>query len=118
MSWLIWRQYRASTAITGVLVGLFAVLLVITGLNMASQFHADFGACLAASSCRFPTADVSFGLNDTAQWSAEWWLNTLQSQGYAGAIGWAWHDAAGNWSSFQPVFTAWGAAHPALVGPR
>ena len=61
MSWLIWRQYRASTAITGVLVGLFAVLLVITGLNMASQFHADFGACLAANSCRFPTADVSFG---------------------------------------------------------
>ena len=61
MSWLVWRQYRASTAITGVLVGLFAVLLVITGLNMASQFHADFGACLAANSCQFPTADVSFG---------------------------------------------------------
>lgn len=61
MSWLVWRQYRASTAITGVLIGLFAVLLVITGLNMASQFHADFGACLAANNCRFPTADVSFG---------------------------------------------------------
>lgn len=61
MSWLIWRQYRASTAITGALVGLFAVLLVITGLNMASQFHADFGACLAANNCRFPVADVSFG---------------------------------------------------------
>ena len=61
MSWLIWRQYRASTAITGVLIGSFAVLLVITGLNMASQFHADFGACLAANSCQFPTADVSFG---------------------------------------------------------
>jgi hypothetical protein len=40
---------------------LFAVLLVITGLNMASQFHADFGACLAANSCRFPAAGVSFG---------------------------------------------------------
>ncbi len=61
MSWLVWRQYRASTAITGVLVGLFAVLLVITGLNMASQFHADFGACLAANNCQFPVADVSFG---------------------------------------------------------
>ena len=61
MSWLIWRQYRASTAITGVLVGLFAVLLVITGLNMASQFHADFGACLAANNCRFPSDNVSLG---------------------------------------------------------
>lgn len=61
MSWLVWRQYRASTAITGVLVGLFAVLLVITGLNMASQFHADFGACLATNSCQFPRTDVSFG---------------------------------------------------------
>jgi hypothetical protein len=61
VSWLVWRQYRASTAITGVLVGLFAVLLVITGLNMASQFHADFGACLATNSCQFPRTDVSFG---------------------------------------------------------
>jgi hypothetical protein len=66
----------------------------------------------------FPTAAVSFGLNDTAQWSAEWWLNTIHDQGYAGAIGWAWHDAAGNWSSFQPVFTAWGSAHSAIVGPH
>jgi hypothetical protein len=66
----------------------------------------------------FTTADVSFGMSDTAQWSAEWWLNTLYNQGYAGAIGWAWHDSAGNWSSFQPVFTAWGSAHSAVVGPR
>jgi hypothetical protein len=66
----------------------------------------------------FPTAAVSFGLTDTAQWSAEWWLDTLYNQGYAGAIGWAWHDSAGNWTSFQPVFTAWGSAHPNVVGPR
>ncbi len=65
----------------------------------------------------FTTADVSFGLDDTAEWSAEWWLNTIYDQGYAGAIGWAWHDSAGNWSSFQPVFTAWGAAHSNVVGP-
>jgi hypothetical protein len=65
----------------------------------------------------FTTADVSFGLGDTAVWSAEWWLNTLYDDGYAGAIGWAWHDSAGNWSSFQPVFTAWGSAHSTVVGP-
>ena len=66
----------------------------------------------------FATADVSFGLSDTAQWSAEWWLNTIYNQGYAGAIGWAWHDSAGNWTSFQPVYTAWGSAHSAIVGPQ
>jgi hypothetical protein len=60
VSWLVWRQYRASTAITGALIGLFAVLLVITGLAMARQFHADFGACLAANTCRFPN-DTSLG---------------------------------------------------------
>ena len=65
----------------------------------------------------FTTADVSFALDDTAQWSAEWWLNTIYNEGYAGAIGWAWHDTAGNWASFQPVFTAWGAAHAGAVGP-
>jgi hypothetical protein len=66
----------------------------------------------------FTTADVSFGLTDTAEWSAEWWLDTIYQQGYAGAIGWAWHDSAGNWSSFQPVFTAWGSAHSTIVGPQ
>ena len=54
MSWLVWRQYRASSAITGALIGSFAVLLVITGLAMARQFHTDFDACLAANTCRFP----------------------------------------------------------------
>lgn len=57
-------------------------------------------------------------MSDTAEWSAEWWLNTIYNQGYAGAIGWAWHDSAGNWSSFQPVYTAWGSAHSGIVGPR
>jgi hypothetical protein len=61
VSWLIWRQYRGSTAITGVLIGLFAVLLVITGLQIASQFHAAFGACLAAGNCRFPSENASLG---------------------------------------------------------
>jgi hypothetical protein len=60
VSWLVWRQYRGSTAITGALIGSFAVLLVITGLAMARQFHTDFGACLAADTCRFPN-DASLG---------------------------------------------------------
>jgi hypothetical protein len=61
VSWLVWRQYRTSTAITGALIGSFAVLVVITGLAMARQFHAAFGACLAAGTCRFPSDNVSLG---------------------------------------------------------
>jgi hypothetical protein len=61
VTWLVWRQYRASNAITGVLIGLFAVLVVITGLAMARSFHADFGACLAANTCRFPNDSASLG---------------------------------------------------------
>jgi hypothetical protein len=61
VSWLLWRQYRASTAITGALIGSFAVLLLITGLQMVHQFHAAFGACLAANTCQFPSDKASLG---------------------------------------------------------
>jgi hypothetical protein len=33
----------------------------------------------------FTTAAVSFGLNDTVQWSAEWWLNTISERRRLGA---------------------------------
>jgi hypothetical protein len=87
------------------------------GGNQTPPAYASLGLDKPCVVEEFTTADVSFGLNDTAQWSAEWWLNTIYNQGYAGAIGWAWHDSAGNWASFQPVFTAWGAAHSGVVGP-
>jgi uncharacterized membrane protein (DUF485 family) len=61
VSWLLWRQYRASTAITGALVGAFAVLVVITGVQIAHQFHNAFGACLAANTCRFPSDQAPLG---------------------------------------------------------
>jgi hypothetical protein len=61
MSWLVWRQYRTPAAVTAALFAAFAVLLVITGLSMANQFHAALGACLAAHDCRLPVDDVSLG---------------------------------------------------------
>ncbi len=66
----------------------------------------------------FTTAAVSFGMSDTAQWSATWWLDTIYNEVYAGAIGWAWHDSAGNRSSFQPVFTAWASSTRMACGAR
>jgi hypothetical protein len=59
MSWLVWRQYRTSAAISAALLAALAALVVITGLQIAAQFHAAFGSCLAASTCRFPNENVN-----------------------------------------------------------
>jgi hypothetical protein len=56
MSWLVWRQYRMTAVITSALLAAFAVLVVITGLKMAQQWHAIVAPCLAApGSCRSGT---------------------------------------------------------------
>ena len=61
MTWLTWRQYRAQAAVGAALLAAFAVLLVITGLRMAAQFHAAVGPCLAANDCRWPADNLSLG---------------------------------------------------------
>ena len=40
MTWLIWRQYRTSAAISAALLAAFAALVIFTGLHLAAQFHA------------------------------------------------------------------------------
>jgi hypothetical protein len=55
MTWLIWRQYRLPAAISAALLAAFAALVVVTGLHIASQFHAAYGACHGpVNSCRIP----------------------------------------------------------------
>jgi hypothetical protein len=61
VTWLTWRQYRMSTVISAALLAAFAVLVVITGRNMAAQFHDAFGSCLATSTCRFPNDNIGLG---------------------------------------------------------
>jgi hypothetical protein len=58
VTWLVWRQYRASAAIAAALLAAFAALAVFTGLHAASVFQAAFGACLPAHTCRFPVDNV------------------------------------------------------------
>jgi hypothetical protein len=59
VTWLIWRQYRTSAAISAALLAAFAALVVFTGLHIAAQFHAAFGSCLAANNCRFPNENIA-----------------------------------------------------------
>ena len=51
MTWLVWRQHRAQFCAGAALLAALAVLLLITGLQMASQYHAAIVACTAARSC-------------------------------------------------------------------
>ena len=47
MTWLVWRQYRAQAAIASLLLAALAAVLVVTGLQMASQWHSVVAACTA-----------------------------------------------------------------------
>ncbi len=51
MSWVTWRQYRAQAAIAAALLAAFAALLLVTGLQMASQWHSALRACTASGTC-------------------------------------------------------------------
>ena len=51
MSWVVWRQYRAAALITAVLVAAFAALIVVTGVQVASQWHSALAVCTASRGC-------------------------------------------------------------------
>jgi uncharacterized membrane protein YqjE len=51
MSWVVWRQYRAAAAITAALVAAFAALIVVTGVQAASQWHSALNVCTASRTC-------------------------------------------------------------------
>jgi hypothetical protein len=51
MTWLTWRQHRAQFYVAAALLAALAVLLLITGLQMASQYHSALAACAANHSC-------------------------------------------------------------------
>lgn len=51
MTWLIWLQHRTQAYIGAAVLAAFAVFILITGLQMASQYHSDVAACTVAHSC-------------------------------------------------------------------
>jgi len=51
MSWLTWRQYRFQLGVAAALLAALAVLLLVTGLQAASQYHSAIAACAATHSC-------------------------------------------------------------------
>ncbi len=52
MTWLVWRQYRLQFYLGAALLAAFAVLIVITGVQAADQWHAARAACAASHGCQ------------------------------------------------------------------
>ena len=52
MTWLVWRQHRLQFCIGAALLAAFAVLIVITGVQVAHQYQAAQAACAAGQGCR------------------------------------------------------------------
>jgi hypothetical protein len=51
MTWLVWRLHRTQLYIAAALLAALTVLLLVTGLQMASQYHSAVAACTASDSC-------------------------------------------------------------------
>jgi hypothetical protein len=51
MSWVVWRQHRNQAYIAVAALAAFAILMLITGLQMASQYHSALALCAASHSC-------------------------------------------------------------------
>ncbi len=52
MTWLVWRQHRVQFLAGAALLAAFAVLILITGVRVANQYHAAQAACAAGQGCR------------------------------------------------------------------
>jgi hypothetical protein len=51
MTWLTWRQYRAQAAVAALVLAVFATVLLLTGFQMAAQWHTLLAGCTASRTC-------------------------------------------------------------------
>jgi hypothetical protein len=51
MTWVVWRQHRNQAYFAAAALAAFAVLILITGRQMASQYHSALTSCAASHSC-------------------------------------------------------------------
>ncbi len=63
MTWVVWRMHRTPLIVAAVALAAFAVLLLITGLQMASQYHNALQGCAATKSCGDLINTLNLGSN-------------------------------------------------------
>jgi hypothetical protein len=51
MTWLTWRQYRAQAAVAALVLAAFATVLLVTGFQLAAQWHTLLASCTASRTC-------------------------------------------------------------------
>jgi hypothetical protein len=51
MTWVIWRQYRLQTVITAAIFAVYAAVVLVTGLDVASQWHSILVSCAGSQQC-------------------------------------------------------------------
>ncbi len=51
MTWVVWRQHRAQAVLAASVLAGFAAVLLVTGLQMASQWHTLLARCTASRTC-------------------------------------------------------------------
>jgi hypothetical protein len=51
MTWLVWRQHRHQAYLAAAALAAFAVLLLVTGRQMASQYQSARASCAASHTC-------------------------------------------------------------------
>jgi hypothetical protein len=51
MTWLTWRQYRAQAAVAALVLAAFATVLLVTGFQLAAQWHILLASCTASRTC-------------------------------------------------------------------
>jgi len=51
MTWLVWRQHRNQAYVAAAVLAAFAVLLLVTGRQMASQYQSALTSCAAGHTC-------------------------------------------------------------------
>ena len=51
MTWLTWRQYRGQAAVAALVLAVFATVLLVTGFQLAAQWHTLLAGCTASRTC-------------------------------------------------------------------
>jgi hypothetical protein len=51
MTWVVWRQYRLQWAVALALLAAFGVMMIVTGVQVAAQWHSALTACTTAHDC-------------------------------------------------------------------
>lgn len=61
MTWMVWRQHRNQAYYAGAALAVFAIVLLITGLQAASQYHSALSGCAASHTCSTLASRLSLG---------------------------------------------------------